>query len=270
MQSILFNTDIRDRDALVTELWEHGTAGIIEEGKNLRAFFDDGADLQPIFHSYAGSILEKRREQAADLQQFERNDWDGILVGNKFFAAPSWANCPVPPGRIPLAIDTTVAFGTGRHESTQVAIEALERYLPTGATVLDVGCGSGILSAAASLLGAGQIISCDLDPNAVASTQQQVSSPVFLGSADAIRTAAADLVMANISAHVIDALAAELHRITKPDGLLVLAGFVRENTPKQWKPEHVLERGDWLAWICRPGFSRIIPCEPYRSSADWW
>ena len=227
-------------------------------------------DLQPIFQAYPGSILENRREDSVDFQQFERSDWDGIPVGNKFFVAPSWANCPVPAGRMQLAVDTTVAFGTGRHESTQLGIEALEQYLPSGATVLDVGCGSGILSLAASLLGAGRVISCDLDHNAVASARQMLQSPLFLGSADAVRTASADLVIANISAHVVDALTFELHRVAKPDGVIILAGFVRENPPKQWQAEHILERGDWLAWICRPDSVRAAPQEPYRPRAEWW
>ena len=236
----------------------------------MRAFFDDDVDLQPILQAYADSILEKRREDAVDLRQFDRKDWDGILGGTKFFVAPSWADCPTPPGRMRLVIDTTIAFGTGRHESTQVAIEALEQYLPSGAIVLDIGCGSGILSAVAALLGAGRVISCDLDSNAIASARQVVQSPVFLGSADGIRSASADLVVANISAHVIDTLAFDLHRIMKPTGILVLAGFVRENTPKQWKPEHVLECGDWLCWICRRGATQLIPAEPYRPRSEWW
>ncbi len=270
MQSILFHAEFLDRDALVTDFWEHGTAGIVEEGKNLRAFFDDATNLQPILDAYRVSVLETRQEEPVDPQHFERNDWDGILAGSKFFVAPSWANCPVPPGRIHLAVDTTIAFGTGRHESTQLAIEALEQYLPPGAVVADIGCGSGILSAAASLLGATQVISCDLDVHAVTSARAQVSSPVFLGSADAIRRASADLVLANISAHVIDALAFELQRITRPGGLIVLAGFIRENTPKQWEPEQVRERGDWLCWICRPGSQRPAFRKPYRPSRDWW
>ena len=255
---------------LTVALWERGTAGIVEEGKNIRAFFDDATDLSPILSDYTGVIVETRQEKAVDLQQFERADWEGIAVGSRFFVAPTWAHCPVPEGRIRLAIDTTVAFGTGRHESTQAAIEALERYLRPGATVLDIGCGSGILSLAASLLGAGQVVSCDLDMNAVTAARQVVSSPVFLGSADALRTASADLAVANISAHVADALARELSRIVKPGGLIILAGFIRENPPKRWVPESLLERGDWLAWICRPGLSGKPGDEPYLPKAEWW
>jgi ribosomal protein L11 methyltransferase len=270
LQSILISTENLDPELLTVSLWEGGTTGILQEGENVRAFFDDGTDLSPILTAYAGVILEKGQEKAMDLQQFERADWEGIAVGSRFFVAPTWARCPIPEGRIHLAIDTTVAFGTGRHESTQLAIEALERHLSPGATLVDIGCGSGILSLAASLLGARQVISCDLDTNAITSARQVVSSPVFLGSADALRPASADVVVANISAHVADSLAGELSRIVKPGGLIILAGFVRENPPKRWVPESLLERGGWLAWICRPGLSVDAGGEPYLPKAEWW
>ena len=269
MQSILVSTANLDPELLTGTLWEYGTSGIVEEGENTRAFFEDGTDLSPIFAAFPGVIIETRQEKAVDLQQFGRANWEGIAVGNRFFIAPTWAHCPIPEDRIHLAIDTTMAFGTGRHESTQLAMMALERFLRPGATVLDIGCGSGILSLAASLLGAGRVVSCDLDMNAVASARQVVSSPVFLGSADAFRTASADLAVANISAHVADSLAGELSRIVRPGGLIILAGFIRENRPQRWVPESVLELGDWLAWICRPlppGKSG----EPYGPQTEWW
>ena len=270
MQSILICAENLDRDLLATDLWERDTKGIIDESQNVRAFFDDGVDLQPMLETYADRILETRQEKAPDLQQFERDDWEGIPVGTRFFVAPTWASCQVPEGRIRVAIDTAIAFGTGRHESTQLAIEALEGHLKPGATVFDVGCGSGILSLAAHHLGARQVISCDLDVNAVISARGINSSSLFLGTADAMRTASADLVVANISAHVVDALADELCRVVKPDGLLILAGFIRENPPKRWVPEKLLERGDWIAWICRPLLAVTTANEPHYPRTEWW
>jgi ribosomal protein L11 methyltransferase len=270
LQSILISTENLDPELLTATLWEHGTTGTIEEGGNMRAFFDDAADLSAILTAYAGVILETRQERTVDLQQFERADWEGIPVGNRFFIAPTWALCPIPKGRIHLAIGTTVAFGTGRHESTQLAIEALERHLRPGATVLDIGCGSGILSLAASLLGAGRIVGCDLDMNAVTSARQVCSSPVFVGSADALCTASADVAVANISAHVADSLAGELNRVVKPEGLIILAGFIRENPPKRWVPQSFLQRGDWLAWICHPGPPGKADGEASGPRTEWW
>jgi ribosomal protein L11 methyltransferase len=270
LQSILFRAGVNGNDALLADLWEHGTTGVLEEGNALRAFFDDDADLAALLLAHADQIEERRHEEPVDLQQFERDGWEGILVGERFFVSPPWITGPVPPGRIHLAIDTGLAFGTGRHESTQLALEVLETYLVPGATVVDVGCGSGILSLAAILLGAGRVVSCDLDPNAVASARARLPSPVFQGSADALRAASADLVVANITPHVLDALAYDLNRITKPDGLLILAGFLRDNPPRQWKPQHIMERDDWVLWACRPENSQTVPSKPYEPNANWW
>jgi ribosomal protein L11 methyltransferase len=270
LQSILFRAGASGNDALLADLWEHGTRGVVEEGDALRAFFDDDADLAALLHAHAAQIEERRHEGPVDLQQFERDGWEGILVGERFFVSPPWIGGPLPPGRIHLAIDTALAFGTGRHESTQLVLEALETYLTPGATVVDVGCGSGILSVAATLLGAGRVISCDLDPNAVASARARLPSSVFQGSADAVRAASADLVLANITPHVLDALAYDLNRITKPDGLVVLAGFVRDNPTRHWKPQHTRERGDWVLWTCRPISSPVAPSQPYEPDPKWW
>ena len=270
MQSILFRAGVSGDDALLADLWEHGTTGVLEEEGGLRAFFDDDADLGVLLNAYAAEIEERRHEEPVDLQQFERDGWEGILVGERFFVSPPWIAGPLPPGRVHLAIDTSLAFGTGRHESTQLALEALETYLTPGATVVDVGCGSGILSLAAALLGAGRVISCDLDPHAVASTRARLPSPVFQGSADALRSASADLVLANITPRVLDALAYDLDRITKPDGLLILAGFLRDNPPRYWKPQHTRERGDWILWICRPDTFQAAPETPYQPDPNWW
>ncbi len=271
MQSILFRVEPGNEDALTSILWQHGTAGIIDEGSGWRAFFEDNADIGSLLETHAGFVLERRQEKKVVLQQFERNDWDGILVGKKFFVAPSWASHSLPPGRFHLAIDAVTAFGTGRHESTQLAIEALETHLTPGATVVDIGCGSGILSAAATLLGAGQVVSCDLDAEAIRTARQHIDSPVFLGTADAIHTASADIAVVNISAHVIDSLAVDLNRILKPNGLLVLTGFIDENTPRRFRPQQTRSRGDWQCWICPP--DSICPDHDKKAqqpSTEWW
>lgn len=250
MQSILFRRPLDDEDALVAQLWEHGTLGIIEDDTGLRAFFEEDCDLAGL----DGEVVVEARVPSI------RDNWEPILIGERFIVAPSWVEAPTPPRRFRLTIDSNTIFGTGRHESTQLMIEALEQHLREGDTVVDVGCGSGILSLAAQALGASQIFSCDIEPDAHA---------MFIGSADAVRDATADLTLVNISARVIDALAFDLNRITKPDGLLLLAGFIDENPPKAFQPESVMQRGEWLCWICRPqavnGQHRLL-----THSRQWW
>lgn len=256
----------------MTELWQHGTLGIIEEPYGLRAFFDDDVDLSSDLSAFADRTLEIRSELPPDPSDFPKQNWDPILVGNRFWIAPSWIDQPTPPGRIRLAIDNPIAFGTGRHESTQLVLEALEQYVSPTATVLDIGCGSGILSQAALLLGAREVFSCDIHTDAIASAMQQLHCRSFLGSADAIKDQIGDIVLANISAKVVDALSSELNRISKPDGILILSGFIRDNPPAHFSPEKITECGDWLCWLCRPQASRSVHAGPvsHTHSLQWW
>jgi len=269
LRSILLRPQLSTEEALVTELWQHGTAGIIEEPDGWRAFFEDNPTLPAILEIFAGRIVAMRDEPEPDPADFPKQDWDPILVGKRFWIAPSWVDQPTPPDRMRLAIDSPNAFGTGRHETTQLALEALEQHLTPGETVLDIGSGSGILSQAALLLGARCIFSCDIHPDAIAASRSLLPSRLFLGTADAIRPQTGDIVLANISAKVVDALSWELKRITKPDGLLVLTGFLRDNPPIHFAPEKILERGDWLCWLCRPDETKMLP-KPYLQPLQWW
>ena len=254
LQSILFPSPVDNQDALVADLWERGTLGIIEEEGGLRAFFEDDCDLADLGRE---AVVEAC---APYIHDPVRDNWEPVLIGKRFFVAPSWVEAPTPLGRFRLTIDSNAVFGTGRHESTQLMIEAMEQHFRSGDTLVDVGCGSGILSLAAQALGATQIFSCDIEPDA---------RPMFIGSADAVRDATADLTLVNISARVIDTLAFDLNRITKPGGLLLLAGFIETNPPKAFEPETVMQRGEWLCWICRPqavpGGHRLL-----THSRHWW
>jgi ribosomal protein L11 methylase PrmA len=261
LRSILFANPLDDQDVLIAELWEHGTLGIIEEESGLRAFFEDDHDLSDLLRNGRSAAVEACASQPCDCT---REDWEPILIGERFFVAPSWVDTPTPPGRFRLTTDSNIVFGTGRHESTQLMIQALEQHLHSGDTVVDVGCGSGILAIAAQTLGASRIFTCDIESDA---------HPMFIGSADAIHDATADLTLANISARVIDTLAFDLNRITKPGGLVLLAGFIEENPPQAFKPERALHMNEWLCWICRPqtlneaGEARL---RVLSLSRQWW
>jgi ribosomal protein L11 methyltransferase len=232
-----------ERDALIADLWEQGSCGIVEpEGRKLRAFFEDSADRAALLARYPGAAI--RVEEDRDWVQAARDLLQPMEVGRRFFLVPEWRDDPAPPGRFRIAVNPGMAFGTGVHETTRLCIEALETYLRPGMTVLDVGTGSGILRQGAAMLGAGKTYACDTDPIAVA-----IAGDAFVGSVDAVRTGSIDLAVANISPEAIVALAPDLLRAVRNDGILLVSGFaiheidaIREVLPA---PAEVHTKGEW-------------------------
>jgi ribosomal protein L11 methyltransferase len=214
------------KDLLAADLWEEGCAGILElEGGALRAFFEDEADRESLaarFHPRSW-----RQEEQRDWVALSRANWEPLLAGNRFFLVPEWRGDLAPEGRFRIIVNPGMAFGTGIHETTQLAIEALERYVRPGLPVLDVGTGSGILAQAAALLGAAPVWACDLDPVAVAIARSNTGSHVFTGSVDAVRSGCAGVIAANISPEAISGLAPEILRCLAPVGIALLSGFER-------------------------------------------
>lgn len=235
---------------MLLRLYEHHVLGIIEEEGQFQAFFPDGLTVAAILGDQQDELLAIEQVQQSDEALATPLNPEGICVGERFYVAPSVLPTPVPPGRLHLRIDATQAFGTGRHESTQLMLEYVEKELRPQQFVLDVGSGSGILSQAVRLLGAHEVVACDIDEVAVAQGKSANGVPAFVGSVDAIRSEIVDLLLVNISARVIDDLAAQLQRVLKPSGVLVASGFIRNRVPQRLKPRAVTELDDWLCWVC--------------------
>ncbi len=213
-----------DRDLLIADLWERGVAGVVELAPSrVRAFFEDETARDALLAAYPGASV--RHEEERDWVGEAREMLQPMPVGERFFLVPEWRDDPAPPGRFRIAVNPGMAFGTGAHETTRLCIEALERYVRPGMDVLDVGTGSGILARAAKLLGARRVWACDVDPVAIEIAGMQFIRTAFIGSADAVRTAAADLVVANISPEAIVALAPDLLRVRRAEGVLLASGF---------------------------------------------
>jgi ribosomal protein L11 methyltransferase len=219
MFSLEIDCDPEDRDLLIAELWEQGSAGIVElNAQTVRSFFEDDVNRAGLLKLFPGA--RQREEEARDWVQSARDLLQPMTVGRRFFLVPEWRDDAAPEGRLRIVVNPGMAFGTGVHETTRLCIEALEDYLRPGMSVLDVGTGSGILAKAARLLGAASVIACDTDPVAV-----QIAGEGFVGSVDAVAAGAADLVLANISPEAITALAGDLLRVRKAGGVLLASGF---------------------------------------------
>lgn len=238
------------QDELSLDLWERNTCGIQEEHGGLRAFFDEGEPAVLADHFRAFQPLF-REEEAVDWAQVSRDAWPPIAVGERFFLVPPWRDDPTPLGRLRLEMTPGMACGTGHHPATQLCLEALERTVKAGDTVVDIGAGSGILSVAARLLGARTCVACDIDLEAVIIAKQRLEQAlIFAGSADALRDCSADIVVANISSNAVEELADEFERIAKPGATLIVSGFPQWDPPANCKPTVELDKAGWLCWIC--------------------
>ena len=176
-----------------------------------------------------------------DLSNVREDDWlnnwrkyfKPMPVGERLLINPSWYTDTDPEGRAVLNIDPGLAFGTGKHETTRLCMEALERYVSTGSKVLDVGCGSGILGIAAVLLGADSAFGVDIDETAVRTANENARINGVGDSFTAIAgdlvdkvTEKYDIVVANIVADAIIALSASVPRFMTDDAVYIVSGII--------------------------------------------
>ncbi len=257
-----------EKDRLVAELWERGTAGVAEEetaggGFRLKAYFEDGADIEALAAGFRLFGSRWGREVDRDWTEVSREQWEPLLVGERFFLAPEWRDDPTPPGRFRLVIRPGQGFGTGWHPSTRLCLAALERHVLPGSAVLDAGTGSGILSIAAVWLGAARVTACDTDPEAVEAAREwfrrePLEVALYIGSVDAARSGSADVVVANITADVLIWLAPEIARVLKRRGRAILSGMTCDEAPgvraafeaAGLRVGEELQEAGWLALVC--------------------
>ncbi len=192
-----------------------------------------------------------------------------IPVGEKLIIVPAWLESP-DATRIPIRIDPGMAFGTGTHPTTQLCLELLEKYIQPGMDVIDVGCGSGILSIGALKLGAGRALAVDIDQAAVDATRENADANainsgllVSLGSLDELLSGKfefqqAPLVLANILASILIRLIEDgIGKLVSRNGVLILSGILEEQVENivQVSAKHgfkLLEKrqiGDWVALV---------------------
>jgi len=265
-------------DAVVGEVSGDGVAGVWESHVpepgvtrlviyfNIRSNLDTvEASVRTIFQRADRSNPPISRSIVEDL------DWTGewkksytsFPIGDDFFVMPSWEDCKCPDDRLPIRIDPGQAFGTGTHETTQLTMEALGRWVEPDQTVLDLGTGSGILAIAARLLGAKDVFACDIDPVAVQVARANVERNaeedifVFCGSLDAVKTDSIRLLLANLTADLITGLLQEFRRVLTHHGIAILSGILREQSEELRKfitsngfiIFEEITQGEWLVLI---------------------
>ena len=193
------------------------------------------------------------------------NNWRKFFkpmpVGEKLLINPSWFTDTDPKGRLVINIDPGLAFGTGKHETTRLCMEALERYVKGGERVLDVGCGSGILGIAAVLLGADSAFGVDIDETAVRTANENaqvnhVSDKMTAIAGDLVDkvTEKYDIVVANIVADAIIALSASVTSFMTDDAVYIVSGIIdtRADDVKNAIKGHfeIVEENTYHGWYC--------------------
>ncbi|MGE5945460.1 MAG: 50S ribosomal protein L11 methyltransferase, partial [Betaproteobacteria bacterium] len=162
--------------------------------------------------------------------QLTQAQFDPIRVSGRLWIVPSWHAAP-DPAAISLVLDPGMAFGTGSHPTTRLCLEWLERCVTSGCSVLDYGCGSGILAIAAARLGAGRVAGVDIDPQAVVAARSNAErngvDALFADSALPV-AGEYDLVVANILSNPLRVLAPAICAHVRPGGRLALSGILKE------------------------------------------
>ena len=190
--------------------------------------------------------------------------WQPQPVGDRLLVNPAWMEPPTDPSRLVLKLDPGSAFGTGTHATTQLCLESLEMRLgedrPVPLTLADIGCGSGILSIGAILLGADQVYGVDTDPLAVKATAENRALndidperiQVSLGSIDSlILDQPVDGIVCNILAEVIVELIPHFNTIAKDSTWGVLSGVLLDQS--KWVADTLEKHGWMVATLWRRG-----------------
>ncbi len=251
MVSVAIPCPIDEKDELLAELLDSGTGGIEEKEELggdcvIEVFFDTAEQAQAVMEQFAARqprlIEHGDQDYVAQFQEF----WEPVAIGERWWLAAPWDAEETPAGRIRIDYQVGMACGTGAHPCTQLCLELLEPHLSAEKAVLDVGAGSGILLLACRAVGVWRIAGCDLELDNMA-IAAEAGLPVYVGSADAARSEAFDVVVANISSEAAELLWEELLRVAKPGGTIILSGFRVDELPVQAGLGKVTTKEGWAA-----------------------
>ncbi len=215
--------------------------------------------------------FERRTVPDEDWVRTTQQQFTPFAVGRRLWVTPSWhlpdaaragGGSATVEGRHAIILDPGLAFGTGSHPTTRLCLEWLDAHLEGGESMIDYGCGSGILAIAAARLGADPVCGIDIDPQALASARYNAAtnrvSIVLRSSADP-PPAPADLVVANILANPLRVLAALLETLVAPGGRLVLAGLLERQAAAIAGCYPMTDLQSWRTldgWTCLAGVRR--------------
>ena len=188
-------------------------------------------------------------------------------IGESIVIKPTWEDYTKQAGDLVIELDPGMAFGTGTHETTAMCISAIEKYMDKEDTLFDIGCGSGILSIAATKLGAKKVIGVDLDEMAIKVANENIdlndvgdTIDIRHGNLLDVVGEKADVIVVNIVADIIKLLAGDVKAGLKEDGIFISSGiilakieFVREALEEVgFEIIELVEQGEWACMIAKP------------------
>jgi ribosomal protein L11 methyltransferase len=274
---------VKEREDQFGEIYQLNPDDYPEEGVIIKAYL--------VVNSFLGETVEEIKQAINNLTLFNidigqnnvtisevnEEEWatawkkyyNPVKISEKFTIVPTWEQYePVNSDELIIELDPGMAFGTGTHPTTVMCIQALERTVQSGDNVIDVGTGSGVLSIAAALLGAGKVTALDLDEVAVQSAKlniklNKVHPIVSVSKNDLLNgvDAQADVVVSNILAEVIIRFTDDVAKIVKKDGYFISSGIIQQkkNQVKEaiiasgFTIEETLVMEDWVAFIAKRG-----------------
>ncbi len=263
------------------QYWDYVDDTLLDQMKGvtrLKLYVTDDEDGQTQLRRYLAGIdlpytevTLREHDWAYSWQKYYRP----MAVGQRLYIVPEWEReSPVPCGRVPLYLNPGLIFGTGSHASTQLCLQGVEEHTRPGDLVLDLGCGSGILSIAALVLGADFALGVDIDPKAVGVAYENADlngidrSRYLVRYGDLLSDEALfaelnqrkyRLILANIVSDVIIPLAAPAAGMLEPDGIFLCSGIIdtRSDEVADALAHSGLaiiekkEQNGWVAFVCR-------------------
>ncbi|MCW5937413.1 MAG: 50S ribosomal protein L11 methyltransferase [Fimbriimonadaceae bacterium] len=251
---------------------EHGLLGSIQTDvpPTISAYLAPGDEpnlpgLKAALVSQGAESVEEELVHEEDWAESWKRFFVPRRVGERFIVRPTWEEYDAEPGDRVIVLDPGQAFGTGEHPTTQMCLEYIERHAQAGMDVLDVGCGSGILSIASAMLGA-RVVATDIDPLSVEVSRQnfdrngvQVTAVVGPGFDQVEPGKTFDLVLSNIISAALINLAPLAAQGVRQGGIWIVSGIIQDNwdTVREkaesvgFQVEAHRQEGDWVAAVLR-------------------
>ena len=250
-------------DTLVRALFqEFSGAGSLGKARNLDR-------LASVLGPHITQTARVRLVKNQDWERVWLTDWKSMRFGRRLWVCPRTAEPPQDPDAVVVRLDPGLAFGTGTHPTTALCLQILDSLPVSGRSVIDYGCGSGILGIAALKLGAAHVTAVDLDPQALLATRDNairngVSASIDVQGVDVTGVdgglAQAYCVMANILAGPLIELAPKLTAACEPGGYVLLSGLLKTQAyavkaayATGFDMVQVVERDDWCCIYAQRG-----------------